>query len=274
MKATRRALLLANCFNLLVAIYLIIIAIVALIELRWYHQLTVTIRVRHFITTATSYSAFFLLIFVGLVLAGIFVASTLSLKTSSKTTTTTTTYVNPDENNAASQEQFQSQTKSRRRIILRQATRSEDEDGDEAATQTLSSNTRVICLIFFHLLASVGLVVILVVWLCNTGELVRDSISAQLELAFARYQFTNRSNHYSIAIDGMQDTNNCCGSMDYTDFPHQRVSGLSPGHYPGSCCGKNVFGVNARVLCIPEEIWRARQTVSFRLTGPWRLEST
>lgn len=59
----------------------------------------------------------------------------------------------------------------------------------------------------------------------------------------------------------MQDINNCCGKQDFTDFPRQKSSGLvMAGHYPGSCCGKNLFAVDVRVQCSVEDIKRAKQT--------------
>lgn len=251
--AAKQASLLANSFQLLVAVYFIIIAIVSLVQLRWYHQLTITVKVRHIITSATSYFAFFILIFTALILIGIFVTSSISLSPKS--------YISPSDEIAhvdGDLQQHHHETLVKRRldtplsnkIVLRNSSWPE------------TSNSSVCCSILVHLVAAVSLVIILVIWLLNTGELVRDSISTQLDSAFAKYQFSNRSNYYSVAIDGMQDINNCCGSLDYTDFPHQRSSGLSNGHYPGSCCGKNIFGVNARVICTPEEIWRAKQTVS------------
>lgn len=279
----RKVRMLANIFNLLVAIYFIVISIISLVQLRWYHRLTITTRVRHVVTSATSYFAFIILLVAAIILIIIFVASTISLSPR--------TYVSGQD---AIGDRTHSTT-SKERPILSESTAGRGGGGGsggggetsasrrsgEETTIGLAQNSfvesRLIlkdssarhssqsslwCSIFLHLISSISSVVILVVWLLNTGELVRDSISTQLELAFARYQFANRSNHYSIAVDGMQDINNCCGSLDYTDFPHQRISQLSSGHYPGSCCGKNIFGVNARVLCTPEEIVRARQTVS------------
>lgn len=291
----RRALMLANVFNLLVAIYFIIISIVSLVQLRWYHQLTITIRVRHFVTSATSYFAFLILIFAALVLIVIFFTSTVSFSPRSYVNPSGQDAINLTSNDVGSSintntdqphppppppltddehEQISLAKQSKHQPIS-----SEGRVSSTGATHMNNINRRgraivfkdsigkpsqssVCCSILLHLISSVSLVVILVIWLLNTGELVRDSISTQLDAAFLKYQFANRSNHYSIAIDGMQDINNCCGSLDYTDFPHQRFSGLSGGHYPGSCCGKNIFGVNARVICTPEEIYRAKQTVS------------
>lgn len=284
--ATRRALILANIFNSLVALYFIIIAIVALAQLRWYHQLTITVKVRHILTLTTSYFAFILLIFVGLILLGLFVSSALRLngngnqnkrhqqqqqqlppasrslspnleaeqanENNNNNTNEIFTDVSRVEFDVDSNEQQQARrtTTTRRTVVLRDLSLSEE------------SNSSVCCSILVHLVATIGLIVILLIWLFNTGELVRDSISTQLDYALARYQFSNRSNYYSIAIDGIQDINNCCGSLEYSDFPRQRISGLSAGLYPGSCCGKSVFGVNANQHCRAEEIWRAKQTVS------------
>lgn len=289
LSTTRRSLILANIFNSLVAVYFIIIAIVGLVQLRWYHQLTITVRVRHVITLTTSYFAFFILILVALVLLGLFVASALRLTSGNSATATT---------QRLTREPADQQTHGQdsRRNDLQADAEQHDETGAPAAGATQAgpahirlelaparaaraivfrnssisdeTNASICCSIALHLIATIGLIGILLIWLFNTGELVRDSISTQLDYAFARYQFTNRSNHYSIAIDGMQDINNCCGSLDFTDFPHQRVSGLSSGHYPGSCCGKNIFGVNARVLCTADEIYRARQTVSWSWSPP------
>lgn len=294
----RRALALANVFNLLVAIYFIVISIISLVQLRWYHQLTITTRVRHIITSTTSYFAFLILLAVAIVLVAIFVIGSAKLSTKiyissfknqdatkagplPTTSTSTPTPTPPPmavgQNMGESSKARDSQQ--RKRLLagdicppaagltmressgsicgggLRQATVTEEDlgNGDSSAN---------FCSMLLNLIAAIGLIVVIVIWLLNTGELVRDSISTQLDFAFARYQFSNRSNHYSVAIDAMQNINICCGSLDYTDFPHQRVSGLSTGHYPGSCCGKNIFGVMARVLCAPEEIVRARQTVS------------
>lgn len=265
---TRRLLILANVFNLMVAVYFIIIAIVGLAQLRWYHQLTVAVKARYFITLATSYFAFFILILVGLILIGLFIGSTLQLV---KPATHQQEFIFPtvdevehqtgiDQNQAVENGQQQQQPQqpqqgvakhqSASRVVLRQASLSDE------------SQATVCCYIFLHLLVSVGLIIILVIWLYNTGELVRDSISSQLDYALARYQFSNRTNHLTIAVDGIQEINTCCGSLDYTDFPHQRNNGLSPSHYPGSCCGKHVFAAQARVICMADEVVRSRRQVS------------
>lgn len=275
----RRALVLAHAFNFLVASYFIIISIVSLIKLRWYHQLTISIKVRHFVTSATSYFAFLILIFASIILMIIFVLNIIN--SSSKTyispeqdainlqpvqTTfepsvdanqqsikhTTASQSNPASATRVQQHHYhhQQQQVSARPLVITDSTRSRS-----------LSNPNVCCSILLHLIASISLIIILVVWLLNTGELVRDSLSTQLDSAFSKYQFANKSNHWSVAIDGIQDINNCCGSLDYTDFPHGRGNSLSSGHYPGSCCGKNIYGSNARgVVCLPEEIVKARQT--------------
>jgi len=257
----RRALVFASVFNLLVAIYFIIISSISLVQLRWYHQLTITLRVRNVVTSATSYFAFLILIFVALVFIIIFVLNTIKLKPKSYVSTDQDAFSVSPQPGSSGSGGHQTRTKS-------SAQRRSDSRNNgglvirESASLTNATNSNICCSTLLHLVASASLIIIIVIWLLNSGELVRDSISSQLDLAFAKYQFANRSNHYSIAIDGMQDINNCCGSLDYTDFPHQRTSGLSSGHYPGSCCGKNIFGVNARVICQPEEIVRAKQTVS------------
>lgn len=274
--AMRKALLLANVFNLLVALYFIIIAIIALVQLRWYHQLTITVNVRYLLTSVTSYFAFFILIFAGLLLIAIFVTHTFRLAPK------TASHVGPvlggggGAEDAIEATDGSHQTGKHRRVIVLKRRKHEEASLNEPEEAIITSSniigaesvesTSVCCSIIVHLLATTCLVIILIIWLFNTGELVRDSISTQLDVAYSKYQFSNRSNHYTIAIDGMQDVNNCCGSLEYTDFPHQRISGLSSGHYPGSCCNKNIFGVNARVICTPEEIWRARQTVSIFLS--------
>jgi len=248
------------------------------------------------VTSATSYFAFFLLIFVALLLMGIFVVSSL-LQLNTGTRRLVITKSVPlatsrpsdhrlDHNNLHQQQQQQQQDETSSDQIARssaelskEAPRERNElevEAGEPAEQEWRPTRRVSardkpqvsksslagkCFVsMIYLLACIILVVIIIIWLVNSGELVRESISSQLDMAYARYQFSNRSNYYSIVIDGMQDINNCCGSLDYTDFPHQRTTGLSSGLYPGSCCGKNIFGVNARVLCTPEDIWRARQT--------------
>lgn len=275
----RRAIVLAHAFNLLVALYFIIISIVSLVKLRWYHQLTITIRVRHFVTSATSYFAFLILIFAAIILVIIFVINAVNFSTK--------VYVSANQDaielqrsnspvepiSSAAIENYSSKQVSNDRLspdsgAIRQLQQQHQQHStrplvikDSTTASSSLSNQTVCCSILLHLLTSVSLIIILIVWLLNTGELVRDSVSTQLDAAFSKYQFANRSNHFSIAIDGMQDINNCCGSFDYTDFPHhQRMTGLSSGHYPGSCCGKNIFGVNARVICTPEEIVRAKQT--------------
>lgn len=270
----KRALLLAHVFNLLVAVYFIIIAIISLAQLRWYHQLTITIKVRHIVTSATSYFAFLILIFAGLISIIIFVLNAIdfnskryvspanqdaiNLTTITSEQPVSSAPTNDTESNLSGRGENErdstrlSPKMNNPRLVLE----------DSTTTTNISTNSNICFSILLHLFSSMSLVIILVIWLLNTGELVRDSLATQLESAFAKYQFANRSNHYSIAIDGMQDINNCCGSLDYSDFPHQRISGLSSGHYPGSCCGKNIFGVNARVICTPEEIHRAKQTVS------------
>lgn len=274
---SRRALLLANIFNLLVAIYFIIISIVSLIKLRWYHQLTITIRIRHVVTTTTSYFAFLILLSAAIIFITIFLISLInsgpkvytgpSGQDAIEQQVTTVEPASGSNHETLAKRKFddmrqqaatvETATTANQRFVIK--------DSSSRASGTTSNNknnSRVCCSILLHLISAINLLIILLIWLLNTGELVRDSISSQLDQAFVKYQFANRSNHYSIAIDGMQDINNCCGSLDYTDFPHQRISGLSSGHYPGSCCGKNIFGVNARVHCVPEEIVHAKQTVS------------
>lgn len=277
----RRALLLANVFNLLVGIYFIIISIISLVHLRWFHQLTMFAKVRHVFTTATSYFAFFILIFAAVLLIAIFVMGAMSLSPR--------TYISPVITNDGSSQNPGITTTSVEQVVpIRgyETSAKVQSDGfsvldgrlspavvapltsnqrglvlkDAIEPRTLTTNARASSSILLHLLTATSLVIIIVVWLLNAGELVRDSISTQLDVAFAKYQFANRSNHYSVAIDGMQAINNCCGSLDFTDFPRRRTSGLSSGQYPGSCCDKNIFGVNARVQCSPEEIVRARQT--------------
>lgn len=284
----KRALLLANIFNLLIGIYFIVISIISLVHLRWYHQLTVAIRVKHIITSSTSYSSFIILLFESIILVLIFITNA-SFLTSKKyiaqnvgnnnsinlTTLSTTNDNNNDKsqynNNNNNQEQQETLVKQRIPVEVASSTTPATGISDMMQRQdrivfhqktSTSNNMNNYCSTFLHLISSICLIAILVIWSLNTGELVRDSISTQLDGAFLQYQFANRSNFFSVAIDGMQDINNCCGSLDYTDFPHQRTSGLSSGHYPGSCCGKHIFGVNARVLCIPEEIKLAKQTVS------------
>lgn len=282
----RSALALANAFNVLVAVYFIVIAIISLVQLRWYHQLTVTTRVRH-VTTATSYSAFALLLVAAIMFiiafiieacassARTYVSPTMDSTTATKNNNTSSAVaglaaeqsrpisresfrLKPDDDNDAlappnSPDQQQHRPTSRaQRLVIRDATTKRS--GGQRNFASLC------CRISLHLIVSIVLIVILIVWLLNTGELVRESISSQLDDAFKRYQFANRSNRFSVAIDGMQDINNCCGSLDYTDFPRSPNTGLGSGHYPGSCCGKNIFGVNARVVCTPEEVVRAKQT--------------
>lgn len=270
----RRALALANVFNVLVAIYFIVIAIISLVQLRWYHQLTITTKVRHIITSTTSYFAFIVILVVAVLLIAIFMIGASKLSTKIYISSLRDQSEPAGEPNLTSHHQKPPPIEQQHSRLLTTtttttaATTTATTDGasgqpmrggglDASHHQPDSSN---FCSMLLNLIASIGLIVIIVVWLLNTGEPVRDSISSQLDYAFARYQFSNRSNHYSVAIDAMQDVNDCCGSLDYTDFPHQRISGLSTGHYPGSCCGKNIFGVMARVLCTPEEIVRARQT--------------
>lgn len=274
----RRALALASIFNLLAAVYFIVISIISLVKLRWYHQLTISTKVRHMITSTTSYSAFLILLVVAIVLIAIFVLGTSRLSTKiyissfrnqdAATSVGRSNSVKPVVISAEQQQQQggirtgagnQQQQQQQQRLIG--VDTMQDHLGGHDREVRASSDPSNFCSMLLNLIAAIGLIVIIVVWLLNTGELVRDSISTQLDAAFARYQFSNRSNHYSVAIDAMQSINECCGSLEYTDFPH-RMSGLSPGHYPGSCCGKQVYGVMARVLCIPEEIVRKRQTVS------------
>jgi hypothetical protein len=290
---TRRLLILANVFNLLVAIYFIIIAIVGLAQLRWYHQLTIAVKARYFITLATSYSAFFILILVGLILIGLFVSSTLALVGSaSRQHELIFPAVDEDQDTIIGQgeqplvppgpqQQQQQQQQPQQQQQQPQRQREEaNSRGRQAIVPPFSaapssrlvlrqssisdeSQASVYCSIGLHLLVSIGLILILIIWLYNTGELVRDSISGQMDYALARYQFSNRTNHMTIAVDGIQDVNQCCGSLDYTDFPRQRNNGLSPSHYPGSCCGKHVFAAQARVICMADEVVRSRRTVSF-----------
>lgn len=254
---TRRALVLAHVFNLLVAIYFIIISIISLVKLRWYHQLTITVKVRQIVTSATSYFAFIILIVTAIILIAIFVLNAIKL--------TPKTYINSNQDATTSSPIHDSQQPVETAIKQRL-----DENRPKVVDKFVikdsispqSTTSSICCSILLHLIASILLVIILVVWLLNSGELVRDSISTQLESAFAKYQYTERSNHYSIAIEGMQYINSCCGSLDYTDFPRQRTSQLSNGYYPGTCCGKSVYGVLARERCSPEEVVRAKQTVS------------
>ena len=260
LSAKRRALLLANAFNLLAGVYFTVIAVVGLVQLRWYHQLTVTVRLRHLVTSATSYFAFILLIFVALLLMAIFVASSLQAGGGGCGGQPASQVFSFQQ-----QQQQRGGRRATRRVgqpqVAPDAGQSQEFEAGRRAP-FVGSHAGACCSSLVYLLASLGLLLVLLVWLVNTGELVRESIMSQLELAFAKYQFFNRSNHHSIAVDAMQDTNHCCGSLDYTDFPRFRHTGLSSGHYPGSCCGKITFGVNARVVCSAEEVWRAKQTVS------------
>lgn len=295
MSTRKRDILVANIFNLIVGVYFIIIAVVSLIKLRWYHQITIAVRIRHVIAlTSTSYFAFVILIAVGLLLIGIFIASSLTytarvyINTNEKTTITITK--NSPESNQSNLNKTtltkdlnvpnkESSTCQKSSPTIRPKSSiqvdgaihqyvTEDSPGLSPMISINSSmphesQSRVYCWTFWHVIASFGLIVILTIWLINRGELVRQTISNQLEYSYSMYQFTNRTNDYSVLIDGMQDINNCCGQFDYSDFPHLGITGLSYGHYPGSCCGKNIFGSNARVICKPEEIIYFRQTVSF-----------
>lgn len=241
--ALRRSVLIGNFLNLLIGVHFVVVAIVSLIKLRWYHQITIVVRVRNSYTTTTSYLAFVVLILVGLLLVAIFIAHLIN-STARIYISSSEDAIKPEADDAVNRESYGNQAAVNTSIISAQ------------------SKSQVFGWTLIHLVAAIGLVAIIAVWSLNSGELVRQTISTQLEQAYSKYQFTNRSNPYTIAIDGMQDINTCCGSFDYTDFPHQRVSGLSNGNYPGSCCGKNIFGNNARVICTPEEIVYVRQTAS------------
>lgn len=272
MSSMRRALVLANTFNLLAAIYFIIISIVALVQLRWYHQLTVALRTRNSITSGTSYFAFIILIIAALLLIALFVVSAVNLGSKR--------YVSED----IGQDHQLPDTSVKQRladddVVIARLGRAQSQmrsgtpmnTGHTKLTITNSimprmSQSSIVCSTLLYLISSISLVVVLVVWLLNTGELVRESIAAQLESAFPKYQFQNRSNHYSIAIDGLQSVNECCGIFTYSDYRNPQRTGLASGHYPGSCCGKNPYAVNTRVLCLPEEILRAKQNVSLELT--------
>lgn len=244
-KFSRRTILTVNTLNLLIAIHFVIVATVSLFILRWYHHLTVVVRVRYIYTSTTSYLAFIALILVSIILIILFIVSSIkfsgrvNISTDEDAVTSLPTDTNQQVDSTSPKINYGSN------------------DGKR------SSGEADVCLwTLAHSIASIGFIGVLMIWLLNYGEPIRQTISAELEQAFSRYQFTNRTNPYTLAIDGMQDMNDCCGSFDYTDFPHQRVSGLSSGNYPGSCCGKNIFGNNARVVCMPEEIVKVRQTVS------------
>lgn len=89
---------------------------------------------------------------------------------------------------------------------------------------------------------------------------MRTSVADTLNRAYEQYQIANRSNPYSVEVDGMQSINRCCGRQQFSDFPRPRLSGLVSGRYPGSCCGKSLVGVDIRsAQCEPEEIRRAQQ---------------
>lgn len=278
---TRRAILLANAFNFIVGLYFIIIAIVSLIKLRWYHQITITVRMRHmFALTSTSYFSFVILIAIGLLLITIFIASLL--------TYSARIYISPKNQPPIVEAKVHNKINDSKIIASnigsddgsRQTTSPEHVPISSATIRIVpdhrayrvhnsvmptESDSQIYCWTFWHLMASLGLIVILTVWLANRGELVRQAISNQLEHTYSKYEFTNRTNYYSVLIDGMQDINNCCGQFDFSDFPHLGSTGLSYGHYPGSCCGKNIFGSNARVICKPDEIIFSHQTVSIMI---------
>lgn len=263
---SRRAIYIANAFNLLVSIYLVTISIVSLVRLRWYHQLTVLTKWHHFISAPSSYIAFIILLAVALLLAFIFFLNSLhrfpkiyiNLKQDQSNNTNT---VDSDTLEASKRRQLG--TSIRRTLETDEAI---DEDPNSNAIGTLDSRDLKRKSAFFwsicvHLLASVGLVVTIIIWLLNAGELIRDAIAGELEFALSRYQyFSGRQNFLALALDGIQASNGCCGALDYTLFPRFRMSGLVSGSYPGSCCGK---GQIVRYTCSPEEVIRARQTVSF-----------
>lgn len=243
----RKIILIGNILNFLVGISFILVSVILLVKLRWYHQLTYAVQARQSLTSSTSYIAFFIPIIVGLLLAGAFLASLTQFREQ------VTVSFHEDQAGSVNQTNPKTQVE---QVVVEEGVRKPSRIG--------------FCgWILTHTIASLGLTAILFIWPMNSGELVRRSVSLQLEQALSKYQFTNRSNPFSIAVDGMQDINECCGSFEYTDFPHQRLSGLSSGNYPGSCCGKNVFGNNARVICTPEEIIFNRQTVSITDFSLW-----
>lgn len=275
--SSRRTILFANTINLLIGLYFVLLAISALITLRWYHQITYEVRQTDMRTfSTTSYAAFVILIMEGLLLIIIFAFSLIGFR--SRVYYSTNTVDNCGDNNTKVIVLEDRHIPDGDRSCVGCSDDQEDQGRVSASNRRYGSPTLVMrdssfpqhssfqiyCWSFTHVLASSGLIVILTIWLANTGELVRQTISQQLEYSYARYQFSNRSNHFSIMIDGMQDLNSCCGLFHYSDFPHRSslISGLSYGNYPGSCCEKNVFGSNARVICKPEDIIRVRQTVS------------
>lgn len=351
----KRTLFLVNVFNFLIGIYLILVAIISLVNLRWYHMLTVRTSAKHFITAPTSYFAFVILLFVGCVLILIFIlnifkfgpkeyntvdnlaqdaltnAHRLQIATSA---TTTILHKNPSKNTdhleSGEQDSYNTQldrsaspsppsqlatTQAQVSEIPTQRIQTEEQQlGDNVATsdktyqpishaakfrrQKTNSNINTVhalnfnnnldnnshhvihnnnfyshnrqsngdngCTYFasvgLYFVANIGFVIILIVWLLNTGEFVRESIMNQLNIAFDKYQFSNRMSYISVAIDSMQSVNDCCGNMEYSDFPHSRISGLSPGHYPGSCCRKIPYGTDNRAVCNADEVSRAKQT--------------
>lgn len=251
-----------NVFNFIAATYLVIIAVVSIIKLRWFLTLTVSLKIRHAFTITTTYFAFAVILLIAVLLVAISLTSTLNLLSRH--------YVSPEEDaihHLPAISTVQATPTSSATSVKRPESRVHPDRSSKHVIVKDSmgsrpSNARVFCSNFVHLILAMLLIVALIIWLLNTGELLRESIWAQLELAYQRFQFSDRTNHFTVAIEAMQDINSCCGLLIYTDFPHQRLSGLSNGNYPGSCCGKSIFGFNSRSLCKPEEILANKQSVS------------
>lgn len=259
MKSTtsKRALSIANLFNILVAIYFFIISTVSLIKLRWYHRLTVHNKWHHFISSSSSYFAFIILLAVALLLAIVFI---LSISYS----------------NTKIQMSFDHFKRSKTRLhetTRGNCARSLEERPHVAQVRHgpsfMEASSKIIqprsWSIALQILASLGLVVTLIVWLLNGAEIARDSIEKELTPIFNRYQFFNNRDYISRLVDGIQETNNCCGLHSFTDSRVTRTSGFSSAYYPISCCDKGTYPPSAptlRYACALEEVTRSGQMVS------------
>lgn len=149
----KRALLISNVINIIVSITLILTAIVSLIQLRWFHRLTIEEHSRYFILLLTSYSSFILLILVGLVLILIFAISCCCRNHHSV--------------------EF-SQSKNPHQHVNNNSGDDDDNTNYYLVQQTYSMPS--LCgLIFLYTLACIGLLALIVVWLYNSGELVSNN---------------------------------------------------------------------------------------------------
>jgi hypothetical protein len=107
----------------------------------------------------------------------------------------------------------------------------------------------------------IGCLLILSTQLLQSMEDQR-SIEIHVNMSMHKYQTFNHTNQFTLAIDAIQEASACCGSLGYTDFDGLQGTGLEPGQYPPSCCGRRQSSTK---ICTAEEVIKSRQTVSVEL---------